>query len=212
MLPRNCRSARLARWWALPAASRQSRRKLAVNVERWFISTRGRAGPGRRAGFNRRFALPAPIQYGGAMSHDSAFGGRATRTSLPAVEPGAVNQPPLKRLILLQGDLAQLYDADEGLRYLAWLELISGSVRGNHYHREKREFFYLISGRVDLVLEDPDSGARVKWQLASGDLVFLEPGIVHAYCPTADGQAVEFSPQRFRVEDTLRKVIVPPAG
>ncbi len=146
------------------------------------------------------------------MSHDSAFGGRATRTSLPAVEPGAVNLPPLKRLILPQGDLAQLYDADEGLRYLAWLELKAGSMRGNHYHRGKREFFYLIAGRVELVLEELESGARVNWLLAAGDLVFLGPGIVHTYCPTADGQAVEFSAQRFQAEDTLRKVIVPPAG
>lgn len=146
------------------------------------------------------------------MSHDSAFGGRATRTSLPIVEPGAVDLPRLKRLILPQGDLAQLYEPDEGIRYLAWLELKVGSVRGNHHHRGKREFFYLIAGRVELVLEELESGARVKWQLAAGDLVYFKPGIVHAYCPTADGQAVEFSPQRFQAEGTLRKVIPPAAG
>lgn len=146
------------------------------------------------------------------MPHDTAFGGRATRTTLPAVEPGAADLPLVKRLRLPQGDLAQLYDADEGIRYLAWLELKAGTLRGNHYHLQKREFFYLIAGRVDLVLEELATGERVEWPLAAGDLVFLEPGIVHAYRPHSDGQAVEFSPQRFVAEDTRRKVIVAPVG
>lgn len=146
------------------------------------------------------------------MPHDTAFGGRATRTTLPAVEPGAADLPLVKRLRLPQGDLAQLYDADEGIRYLAWLELKAGTLRGNHYHLQKREFFYLIAGRVELVLEELATGERVEWHLTAGDLVFLEPGIVHTYRPHSDGQAVEFSPQRFAAEDTRRKVIVAPVG
>ena len=146
------------------------------------------------------------------MPHDTAFGGRATRTALPVVEPGAADLPLVKRLRLPQGDLARLYDADEGIRYLAWLELKAGTLRGNHYHLQKREYFYLIAGSVDLVLEELATGERVEWHLATGDLVFLEPGIVHAYRPQSDGQAVEFSPQRFAAEDTRRKVIVAPAG
>lgn len=156
--------------------------------------------------------MRALTDYDGSMPHDSAFGGRATRTTLPAVELGAADVPLLKRLRLPQGELAQLHDADEGIHYLAWLELKAGTLRGNHYHLQKREYFYLIAGSVDLALEELATGERIEWRLEAGDLVFLAPGIVHAYRPHADGQAVEFSPQRFVAEDTRRRVIVPPAG
>ncbi len=135
-----------------------------------------------------------------------------TRTPLPLVTPGEPELPLLKRLALPQGELAQLYDADEGIRYLAWIELKPGSLRGNHYHRRKPEFFYLLAGGVELTVEEVSSGQRAEIPIAVGDLVFISPEIAHTYRPLAAGHAVEFSAARFDAADTIRRVLVPAAA
>ncbi len=143
------------------------------------------------------------------MTSRQYLNGQVHLTTLPAVRPGDVEQPLLKRLWLPQGCLAQVYDGDEGIRYLAWIELTAGSVRGNHVHRRKQEYFYLIAGSVALSLEDPSTGERAELVLAAGDLVWVAAGIAHAYLPLADGQAIEFSPVRFDPADTRPHEINP---
>lgn len=138
------------------------------------------------------------------MNALSLLAGKVTRTPLPLLAPGQPDLPTLKRLALPQGELAQLYDGDEGIRYLAWIELKPGSLRGNHYHRRKAEFFYLLAGEVELALQDLESGEQARLTLAVGELVFLSPGIVHAYRPLTAGHAIEFSPVRFDPADTFR--------
>jgi mannose-6-phosphate isomerase-like protein (cupin superfamily) len=144
------------------------------------------------------------------MEMERFLAGRVTKTSLPVAEPGATGGPLLKRLSLPQGALAQIYDGDEGIRYLAWLELRAGTIRGNHVHRRKHEYFYLVAGEVELVMEDGTSGERAALTLVAGDLVYLEAGVAHAYRPLKDGEAIEFSPVRFDPTDTVRQVILPP--
>src|SRR3954454_18231893 len=89
------------------------------------------------------------------------LGGKVLKRTLPVVPaPSGPDAPILKRLLLAQGELAQFYDADEPIRYLAFIELRSGSVRGNHYHNTKEEWIYLIQGEVMLTLEDLQTQAR----------------------------------------------------
>src|SRR5436305_702140 len=79
------------------------------------------------------------------------LGGKVRKQALAVVQPPSVAESPtLKRLMLPQGELAQFYDGDEGIRYIAQIELQAGSVRGNHYHKAKEEWVYLISGEVNL--------------------------------------------------------------
>lgn len=146
------------------------------------------------------------------MNAISLLAGKVTRTPLPLLAPGQPDLPTLKRLALPQGELAQVYDGDEGIRYLAWIELKPGSLRGNHYHQHKAEFFYLLAGEVELALEDALTGERDRLTLAVGDLVFLSPGVVHAYRPLTAGHAIEFSPVRFDPADTFRRALLETAG
>jgi mannose-6-phosphate isomerase-like protein (cupin superfamily) len=146
------------------------------------------------------------------MQSTSFLAGQVTHTRLPLLPPGQPGLPLLKRLALPQGELAQIYDADEGIRYLAWIELKPGCLRGNHYHRRKAEFFYLLAGTVELTVEDLASGERAALTLTTGDLVFLRPEIVHTYRPLTPGHALEFSPVRFEPSDTFRRELVPAAA
>src|SRR5438874_13447618 len=117
------------------------------------------------------------------------LGGKVIKRTLPAVQPSSTpDSRTLKRLMLPQGELAQFYDGDQGIRYIAQIELQAGSIRGNHYHKVKQEWVYLISGEVNLMVEDLESKAREAAVLQAGDLVFIKTGIVHALQVTKSGQ------------------------
>lgn len=135
-------------------------------------------------------------------AESSFLNGKVLKRSLPALPlPLGPQAPNLRRLVLPQGELAQFYDADEGIRYLAFIELLPGKIRGNHYHKVKVELVYVISGEVLLLVADTDSGGRASVPLRAGDLVTIQTGIAHALQPVKPGQAVEFSTARFDAAD-----------
>ena len=128
--------------------------------------------------------------------HEEIFlSGAVRKQRLPKCEPSqSGGLPALKRLMLEQGELAQLHNGGEPLKYLACLELKAGATRGNHFHKTKRELLYVIAGRLVLVVQDTASGELAKLLLESGDLAFIDKGIAHALQPLEAGFAVEFSP------------------
>jgi uncharacterized RmlC-like cupin family protein len=143
------------------------------------------------------------------ISEISLLGGKVTKRVLPLVQPSATTDSRiLKRLMLPQGELAQFYDGDEGIRYIAQIELQAGSVRGNHYHKIKQEWIYMMSGEVMLLVEDLESKARECTLLTVGDLLFIQTGVVHALQVTKSGHAIEFSTSRFDPADIYRHKLV----
>jgi len=127
------------------------------------------------------------------------------KRSLPVLDPSAGADPlSLKRLLLPQGELAQFYDSDDPIRYIAFIELKEGSVRGNHYHKIKEEWLYLIHGEIELVVEDIQSKTREGVPLQTGELAVLKPGVAHALRILKPGRAIEFSKVRFDPADIHR--------
>jgi uncharacterized RmlC-like cupin family protein len=130
------------------------------------------------------------------MTEEQFLDGKVIKRSLPVFQ----NSPPRdvvgpKRLLLAQGELANFYDGDEGIRYLALVELRVGQIRGNHFHRVKEEQIYIISGEVQLVTQSGDENMRVFIELRPGDLVSI-------------ATAVEFSKTRFDASDVERFQLV----
>jgi mannose-6-phosphate isomerase-like protein (cupin superfamily) len=133
------------------------------------------------------------------------LGGKVLKRTLPLISaPPSPDAPRLKRLALPQGELAHFYDGPDGIQYLAFLDLRAGAVRGNHYHHHKHEFFYLISGEVDLVVQDLQSNEKASLTLHAGDLTVIPTGIAHAIQTRQAGHAIEFSPARFDAADVHR--------
>jgi len=131
------------------------------------------------------------------------LGGKVRKISLPVVQGRPQpKEPYLKRLLLPQGELAQFHSSPEGMRYLAYVELRAGAVRGKHYHKFKEEWIYIISGEVSVVVEDIASRSRDTVTIASGDLVFIPTGVAHALHVKESGQAIEFSPVAFDPADS----------
>lgn len=142
------------------------------------------------------------------MSERHYLSGKVTHRSLPVVENASGPEAPeIKRLLLPQGELAQIHNAEEPIRYLAVIELRSGGTRGNHYHKAKQEHVYLIEGEVTVLLEDLATGAREDFQMRAGDLIHIPPGIAHALRTIHPGRAIEFAPARLDPGDTFRHPI-----
>jgi hypothetical protein len=139
------------------------------------------------------------------MSQSNYLAGKVVHQSLPQIPaPPPPGAPHLKRLMLAQGELAQFYDAEEGMRYLALIELRAGTIRGNHFHKVKVELIYVIQGAVDLVVEDIESKQRETIFMRTGDLALIQTGIAHALRVSTPGNAIECSVSRFDAADIYR--------
>lgn len=139
------------------------------------------------------------------MIETTFLSGKVLKRTLPAFHnPSEADPSQLKRLLLPQGELVQFYDADEPVRYIAFMELREGSVRGNHYHKIKGEIVYMIQGEAVLLVGDINTGARDAVPLCAGDLAIIPVGIVHAMRTVKPGQAIECSPARYDPADTYR--------
>jgi hypothetical protein len=136
------------------------------------------------------------------MAEFEYLAGQVVKRSLPCItgRPGP-DVPVLKRLLLPQGELAQVHDSDEGIRYLAVIETRAGCVRGNHYHKVKQERIYVLQGELLVAVEDVQTKARASVPLQTGDLLLLPPGIAHALQTVQPGQALEFGQVRFDPAD-----------
>ena len=136
------------------------------------------------------------------MAESKYLAGKVLKWSLPVISgrPGP-DAPSLKRLFLPQGELAQVYDSDDGIRYLAVIETRMDSVRGNHYHKVKEEWIYVLQGELSLLVEDIQNNERASVPLRTGDLLLIQTGIAHLLRTVEPGQALEFSRARFSAAD-----------
>lgn len=143
------------------------------------------------------------------MAKTVLLSGKVVKEPLPILQPPtAPGSPTLKRLKLPQGELAQFYDGDPGIRYIAYIELLPGTPRGNHYHNGKEEWIYLLTGELSLVIEDIVSKERSSLTMSAGDIVKISTGIAHTLQITKPGQAIEFSTAKFDAADIHRYVLI----
>ena len=69
-----------------------------------------------------------------------------------------------------------------------FIETAAGQVRGNHYHKETRELFFIIDGEIDVSVEDLRSGERVEMSVTKGDVFIIEPYELHTFHTKTDAQ------------------------
>jgi len=136
------------------------------------------------------------------MAQSEYLAGKVVKWSLPLISgrPGP-DAPALKRLLLPQGELAQIHDSEEGIRYLAVLETRAGSVRGNHYHKAKVEWVYVTQGKLLVQVLDIQTNERASVPLQTGDMLVIQTSVAHLLQTIEPGQAIEFSQTRFNAAD-----------
>ena len=79
-----------------------------------------------------------------------------------------------------RGKITQL--VHEGFEQVNVLTSKKGVLRGAHFHRLRREAFYVLSGSAEFTLTTSDSAETVLFH--TGDFFLIEQGIVHSlYLP-----------------------------
>ena len=136
------------------------------------------------------------------VPRNTYFDDRVIVESLPIGGPDAAE----RRIFSDKGEMAQIINRpDAAIRQIVYWDIDSartGVDRGHHYHRKKTDRLYVISGEVELLLEDPQTGAQERVILRAGDRVQILPGIAHAVRSLIKSQVIEYSPDPYDPADT----------
>jgi dTDP-4-dehydrorhamnose 3,5-epimerase-like enzyme len=105
-----------------------------------------------------------------------------------------------------KGEMAQIINREnDSFRQIVYWDIDSprtGVDRGHHYHLKKADRMYVISGEVELLLEDPQTGEKATALLKAGDRVFIAPGLAHAVRSLTYAQVLEYAPDPYDPADT----------
>jgi dTDP-4-dehydrorhamnose reductase len=71
----------------------------------------------------------------------------------------------------------------QGLEWqeINYIESIKGSIRGNHYHKETREGFFLIDGKIRVTIFDMSKNSKRTFVAKKGDAMVINPSITHTF-------------------------------
>lgn len=69
----------------------------------------------------------------------------------------------------------------EGWAEINFIETAAEQVRGNHYHKETRELFFIISGEIEITIDNVLSGEHAQMRVSKGDIFVIEPYEAHTF-------------------------------
>lgn len=69
-----------------------------------------------------------------------------------------------------------------------FIETSANQVRGNHYHKETRELFFIISGDIEVTIKNLRSGEQTEQSFTKGDIFIIEPYELHTFRTRTDAQ------------------------
>jgi dTDP-4-dehydrorhamnose reductase len=62
-----------------------------------------------------------------------------------------------------------------------YIESAKGAVRGNHYHKETLEGFFIIDGTIRIDLHRLENDKKESFIVRRGDILMIEPNVVHTF-------------------------------
>lgn len=133
----------------------------------------------------------------------NALDGRVTVSALPCYSGPNSDAGP-KRMLLPQGEFTLLHPACPEIRFCGLLGFPAGVSRGGHYHREKTEFLYVLSGRLHLETRHRQTGERFETDVVQGDLIRILPETDHRLTTIEPGEVLEYSASPHNPADTIR--------
>jgi mannose-6-phosphate isomerase-like protein (cupin superfamily) len=111
-----------------------------------------------------------------------------------------------RRFFSIKGEMAQILNrANETFKHLVYWDLDSvqnGQERGHHYHASKTERYYILSGEIELRLQDLETSERKTLLLKAGSRVVISPRVAHAFRSRTYSQVLEYSPEPYDPTDT----------
>jgi dTDP-4-dehydrorhamnose 3,5-epimerase-like enzyme len=100
---------------------------------------------------------------------------------------------PEKRLIQERGELALIEDG-KNFRHLAYFSLRKGKglYRGGHYHSRKIEHFYVVKGKLKILLVDLETEEREEVEARAGQKITIFPKCAHRFEAEEEAQVIEY--------------------
>ena len=77
-----------------------------------------------------------------------------------------------------------------------FIETEANQVRGNHYHKETFELFFIISGEVDIVIDNLRSGEHIEFCARKGDIFVIDPYELHTFYTKSKTQWINMLSRR----------------
>lgn len=62
-----------------------------------------------------------------------------------------------------------------------YVEAVQWAIRGGHFHKETLEGFYIIEGKIKVLLETIGSGEKKTFVAENGDVFFVQPNVLHTF-------------------------------
>ncbi len=87
-----------------------------------------------------------------------------------------------------RGKLTQLIH--NGYKQVNYITTKQGVLRGNHYHKNNEEAFYVISGEFKLELTDIATNEQETHTLKKGDFFVIKRNISHSFNFTKDTELI----------------------
>lgn len=139
----------------------------------------------------------------------SLYDGLVTIRTLPLHQAAEmVGHIPDGRIAMPAGELGIVLNGPE-VRYIATLEFVEGAHRGNHVHRVKSQWLYVISGHIRGTFEHVETKIRETADLQSGDLLHISPSVAHVFTGIEPSLALEACSLPFDPTDTIPYQLTP---
>ena len=110
-----------------------------------------------------------------------------------------------KRFIEERGELVLLADGDE-IRHITFFTLNPGKdfFRGGHFHKKKTEKFYVVSGRLNILIVDVHTKEKDIIEIIAGQRVTIYPFCAHKFQAITESHVIEYYASAYDINDDIR--------
>lgn len=104
-----------------------------------------------------------------------------------------------------RGTLTQL--VHEGWKQVNYITSVAGAFRGNHYHLQNKEAFYVISGGFKLSLRHNETGERAEYNIEAGSFFIIYPNVTHSFDYTKDTNLISMYDNGVELSDGTKDIL-----
>ena len=104
-----------------------------------------------------------------------------------------------------RGSLTQLVHT--GWNQVNYITSVAGSFRGDHYHLQNKEAFFVISGGFKLSLRHNKTGETAEYDIKPGDFFIIYPDVTHSFDYTADTTLISMYDNGVELPDGTKDIL-----
>jgi dTDP-4-dehydrorhamnose 3,5-epimerase-like enzyme len=86
-----------------------------------------------------------------------------------------------------------------------YIESIKDSVRGDHYHKETLEAFYIISGEIKVEVVNINNNKKEEFIAKSSEIFIIEPYELHTFTALTDSSWVNMLSKNMKNSEDFYK-------